>query len=119
MMSYLKRVLKIDLAMDRGKRESITIATAVVWSLFYPIVYNKQVWLADMWYVVTYMLLSIFAYEKRRSGDWWVLVFWCFFVRMVYNFFIMIKVVEYNEGESAYGVPIVILIILMAKKWLK
>jgi len=78
--------------------------------------------LDDIWYCLIYGHLTFFFYEhtKKSKETLFKLVLWVCFARFIYNFGILINIIEHTPYKATFFVPcfIVTLAIIENTKWL-
>lgn len=70
----------------------------------------------DVWYVMVYVCFVGLFWVHRSGSRWAYVAFLVAVCRMVYNFLIMIRWIDFTPYQSTYLVPAGVLVILIAER---
>ncbi|MCR9066506.1 MAG: hypothetical protein NXI00_21210 [Cytophagales bacterium] len=97
----------------------------ILQTLLYNFMYTGQPFFKDLWFVLNYVFLTFFIYHFRTINSVIYAAYLVSFVKLGYNFGIMVRFWKYNEAVGNYGVlSLVVLIYLFTdentlSKWLR
>lgn len=68
------------------------------------LIISKKI-LDDAWYVLIYWHLCYFFYKSRKQNIYLKVAFWVSTARLIYNFGILLNIIEFTPYQSTFFVP--------------